>query len=190
MRVKIRKIPFVKFKEAPMETLIARLLQDFEHGKLTRRQLIQSLALAAAASTAGVASVVEGKGFKTVGLDHISYVVADFKKTRDFYTDLMGMTVAEERNEECRLRFGSGILIARKGRQGMMPPLVDHLSFTIADWDTDRVKAELERRGLKPRLDTGALPTKGSFHVADPDGYDLQIEGTLKAGDSLLKKTK
>jgi hypothetical protein len=52
------------------------------------------------------------------------------------------------------------------------------------------VKAELERRGLKPRLDTGALPTKGSFHVADPDGYDLQIEGTLKAGDSLLKKTK
>jgi len=174
-----------------METLIARLLQDFEHGKLTRRQLIQSLALAAAAtSTAGVASAVDGKGFKTVGLNHISYVVADFKKTREFYTDLMGMTVAEERNEECRLSFGSGILIARKGRQGMTPPLVDHLSFTIADWDTDRVKAELERRGLKPRLDTGALPTKGSFHVADPDGYDLQIEGTLKAGDSLLKKTK
>jgi hypothetical protein len=60
----------------------------------------------------------------------------------------------------------------------------------LADWDTDRVKAELERRGLKPHLDTGALPTKGSFHLADPDGYDLQIEGTLKAGDSLLKKTK
>jgi hypothetical protein len=32
-----------------VETLIARLLQDFEHGKLTRRQLIQSLTLAAAA---------------------------------------------------------------------------------------------------------------------------------------------
>ena len=99
-----------------METLIARLLQDFEHGKLTRRQLIQSLALAAAArSTAGVASAVDGKGFKTVGLDHISYVVADFKKTREFYTDLMGMTVAEERNEECRLSFGSGILSLVKG---------------------------------------------------------------------------
>ncbi len=35
-----------------METLIARLLQDFEHGKLTRRQLIQSLTLAAAATSA------------------------------------------------------------------------------------------------------------------------------------------
>ena len=52
------------------------------------------------------------------------------------------------------------------------------------------MKTELERRGLKPRLDTGALPTTGSFHVADPDGYDLQIEGTLRTGDSLLKKTK
>jgi catechol 2,3-dioxygenase-like lactoylglutathione lyase family enzyme len=174
-----------------VETLIARLLQDFEHGKLTRRQLIQSLTLAAAATSApGIASAADGKGFKTIGLNHISYVVADFKKTRDFYTDLMGMTVAEERANECRLGFGTGILIARKGLQGMTPPLVDHISFTIADWDTDRVKAELEGRGLKPRLDTGALPTSGSFHVADPDGYDLQIEGTLRAGDSLLKSTK
>jgi catechol 2,3-dioxygenase-like lactoylglutathione lyase family enzyme len=173
-----------------MESLIARLLQDFEHGKLTRRQLIQSLALAAAAtSTAGIASAADGKGFKTIGLSHISYQVADFKKTRDFYTDLMGMTVAEERDDQCRLSFGNGTLIARRGPQGTTPPRVDHLSFTIADWNTDRVKAELERRGLKPRLDTGALPKTGSFHVADPDGYDLQIEGTLRAGDSLLKKT-
>ena len=106
-----------------METLIARLLQDFEHGKLTRRQLIQSLTLAAAATSApGIASAADGKGFKTIGLNHISYVVADFKKTRDFYTDLMGMTVAEERADQCRLSFGSGILIARKGLHGMTPP--------------------------------------------------------------------
>jgi hypothetical protein len=70
-----------------METLIARLLQDFEYGKLTRRQLIQSLALAAATtSAAGIASAADGKGFKAIGLSHISYQVADFKKTRDFYT--------------------------------------------------------------------------------------------------------
>jgi len=143
---------------------------------------------ATATAAPGISAAADGKGFKTIGINHISYVVADFKKTRDFYTDLMGMTVAEERSEECRLSFGSGILIARKGRQGMTPPLVDHISYTIADWDTDRVKAELERRGLKPRLDTGALPTSGSFHVADPDGYDLQIEGTLWAAISAEKQ--
>ena len=33
-------------------------------------------------------------------------------------------------------------------------PLDDHIAFKIEDWDTDKVKAELDRRGLKPRLDT------------------------------------
>jgi catechol 2,3-dioxygenase-like lactoylglutathione lyase family enzyme len=160
-----------------VETLVARLLQDFERGKLSRRQLIQSLVFAATATSAArIASAADGKGFKTVGLSHISYEVADFKKTRDFYTDLMGMTVSDEREDQCRLRFGNGTLVARKPQRGTTPPHVDHFSFMIADWDTNRVKEELERRGLKPRLDPGVAT--GSFHVADPDGYDLQIQGT------------
>jgi Glyoxalase/Bleomycin resistance protein/Dioxygenase superfamily len=75
-----------------MENVISQLLQDFENGKMSRRQLIQSLALAAtAASVAEAAS-----GFKTIALDHISYQVVDYKKTRDFYKDLMGMTVSDD----------------------------------------------------------------------------------------------
>ena len=35
-----------------MEHIIAKLLQNFEDGKMTRRQLIQSLALAATAASA------------------------------------------------------------------------------------------------------------------------------------------
>ena len=38
--------------------------------------------------------------------------------------------------------------------------------------DKDKVKAELDRRGLSPRVDT-----ENSFHVKDPDGFDLQISG-------------
>ena len=38
-----------------MESVIAKLLQDFERGKMNRRQLIQSLSLAAAAAAAGMA---------------------------------------------------------------------------------------------------------------------------------------
>ena len=34
------------------------------------------------------------------------------------------------------------------------------------------MKAELDRRGLNPRVDT-----ENSFHVKDPDGFDLQISG-------------
>jgi hypothetical protein len=52
------------------------------------------------------------------------------------------------------------------------PPLIDHIAYTIEAWDKDAVEAELERRGLSPRPDT-----ENSFHVKDPDGYDLQISG-------------
>jgi hypothetical protein len=50
------------------------------------------------------------------------------------------------------------------------------------------VKAELERRGLAPRLDTGGGDGYASFHVKDPDGWDLQISGDPKPGDPLYKK--
>jgi hypothetical protein len=50
------------------------------------------------------------------------------------------------------------------------------------------VKAELERRKLKARLDTNGGPNYVSFHVQDPDGFDLQISGTAGPGDSQYKK--
>ena len=78
-----------------MEHIIANLLSDFEHGKMTRRQLIQSLALTATAASAmgaaPLAAAAEGKGFKAVAVNHISYQVADYARTRDFYVDLLGM---------------------------------------------------------------------------------------------------
>jgi hypothetical protein len=66
---------------------------------------------------------------------------------------------------------------------------VDHIAYRIEDWNTDRVRTELDRRGLKPRLDTGGnVPNYSSFHVQDPDGFDLQISGVARPGDSAYKK--
>jgi catechol-2,3-dioxygenase len=42
-------------------------------------------------STAAAAS---GTGFKTLEVSHISIQVKDYRVTRDFYVDLMGMKVA------------------------------------------------------------------------------------------------
>ena len=33
---------------------------------------------------------------------------------------------------------------------------IDHISFGIAPWDTDAVKAELEKRGLRAQIDTSS----------------------------------
>jgi catechol 2,3-dioxygenase-like lactoylglutathione lyase family enzyme len=178
-----------------MENIIAQLLQQFENGKMSRRQLIESLALAA--TTTAAVAVTESpaqaaSGFKTVALDHISYQVANYKRTRDFYADLMGMTVSNDNgNNQCQLHFGDSMVIARNRRATVTQSRVDHIAYRIDDWNTERVKAELERRQLKPRLDTGGPggpPNFASFHVQDPDGFDLQISGVVKPGDSLYKK--
>lgn len=180
-----------------METIIARLLEDFENGKMNRRQLIKSLAVASAAASAmssPAAAEAEGQGFKTIALDHISYQVTDYKRTRDFYADLMGMPVtADNGTSQCSLHFGDAYVIARNRRQpapadAPVKSVVDHIAFKIDNWNTDRVKGDLERSGLAPRLDTGGGDGYASFHVKDPDGWDLQISGDPKPGDPLYKK--
>ena len=179
-----------------MEQVLSGLVRDFETGRISRRQLIQGLAIAAAAAYAPKGSLAaQGGGFKTIELDHISYQVKDYRVTRDFYSSLMGMSVSDDNGKnQCELHFGNSLLIARnhfhRPGQPVDPdpkPLVDHIAYRIADWDTDRVKAELEKRGLKPTLDTNAGPNDPhyvSFHVQDPDGFNLQISGHAKPGDS------
>jgi catechol 2,3-dioxygenase-like lactoylglutathione lyase family enzyme len=157
-----------------MEYLVDTLLRAFEQGKMTRRQLIESLA-AAVTAAAGTAAPVSGQAtrLRAIRVNHISYQVADYRRTRDFYADLLGMTVKQDDGQrQCYLVFGDSFLIPRNRRSGVTPPLVDHIAYTIETWDKAAVEAELKRRGLEPRPDT-----ENSFHVKDPDGFDLQIAG-------------
>jgi catechol 2,3-dioxygenase-like lactoylglutathione lyase family enzyme len=156
-----------------MEQIIAKLLQDFEHGRMNRRQLIQSLAVAASAASAAVPlAAADGKGFKAVTVNHISYRVADYARTRDFYSDLLGMKVSHDDGKQAYLAFGDSFLLPRNARNGGQTPVIDHIAYTIDNWNKDAVEAELNRRGLKPRPDT-----ENSFHIKDPDGFDVQISG-------------
>src|SRR6476620_10599746 len=159
-----------------MEHIIGRLLQDYERGKITRRQLIQTLAFTATAASAG--GTAEAAPANAISINHVSMQVTDYTKTRDFYAGLFGMKVTNDDGKtQCRLTFGDNILIARNAssRPGGKPG-VDHIAYTLANWDTDKsvkpaVEAELKRRGLNIRV------TEGSFHVQDPDGFEVQMGG-------------
>jgi catechol 2,3-dioxygenase-like lactoylglutathione lyase family enzyme len=156
-----------------MEDIIAKLLQDFEQGKMNRRQLIQSLAVATSVGGAVLpVTAADGKGFKAVTVNHISYQVADYARTRDFYSDLLGMKVSYDDGKQAYLAFGDSFLLPRNARNGGATPRVDHIAYTIDNWNKDAVEAELKRRGLQSRPDT-----ENSFHVKDPDGFDVQISG-------------
>jgi catechol 2,3-dioxygenase-like lactoylglutathione lyase family enzyme len=190
--------------EGTMESVIAGLLKDFEDGKMTRRQLIQSLAMAAAAAmpaasasaqTAPAIPAASGPApWKTVWLDHISYAVSDYRRSTAFYRDLMGWEIKKDNGtNQCSMKIGNiGGVIIRNSRQPAVPAaptapgangapapapitgVINHISWGVEPWDTEKVKAELERRGLKPRPDMVGDNFK-SWHVKDPDGWDLQI---------------
>jgi len=159
-----------------MEQIIGTLLREYEHGKMSRRQLIQTLALTATAASAGPAQAAAPAN--ATYINHVSMQVADYRKTRDFYAGLFGMKVSDDDGKtQCRLTFGDNIIIARNassrpgGKAG-----VDHIAYTLANWDTDpKIKAamdaELKKRGLMVRV------TNNSFHVQDPDGLEVQMGG-------------
>ena len=192
-----------------MEAVITSLLKDFEDGKMSRRQLVQSLAMVAvagpaAAAVGGTAQAPAAKApWKTVHLDHISYAVSDYKRSAAFYSSLMGWEVANDNGtNQATLKIGNvGEIIIRNARRpadgaaaapppaaptgaGDRPPLtgvINHVSWGVEPWDTEGVKAELEKRGLKPRPDMQGNDFK-SWHVLDPDGWDLQISNQTKQG--------
>ncbi len=130
-------------------------------------------------------------GWRTVWLDHLSFGVANYKRSASFYCNLLGWkpTYDEGSQNECMIGDVGDIIIrggnplsgafTRAGRTGT----IDHISFGIQPWDTDKVKAALEARGLPARVDTSTgdeihVAAFQSYHTFTPNGYNLQMSHT------------
>ena len=134
--------------------------------------------------------------WKTIWLDHLSFEVSNYKETAAFYHALLGWKLGMDEGSQNICQIGDvGNIIIRRGvgnraAASTTPPArratIGHISFGIAPFDPDRVKAELTKRGLMAREDTGARgdihtsPYK-SYHTTTPNGYDLQISASTKA---------
>ena len=156
-----------------MEKVIDKLVEDFEQGKMNRRQLVKSLSFAAASAAGLAPAAATAKPLEALYVNHISYEVPDYKKVRDFYVELLGMKVTEDDGKQCRLVFGNNILVPRNRANGG-PAKVDHIAYTVINWDAekDAFEAQLKRRNLQY---TGSAKT--SFQVKDPGGLGVQFGG-------------
>ena len=155
-----------------MEDIITKLLHEFEQGRMSRRQLVRSLALtatAAAAAASAPEAEAEEPALKAVGLHHLSYQVKDYAKSRDFYSSVFGMKVSEDNGKQCYLSFGNDLITVRSSSTGT--PLIDHIGYAIDPWNTGAALAELKRRGLNPQPEASG----NGLELRDPDGYRLQL---------------
>lgn len=209
-----------------MEDALTRLFNDFDRGKVSRRQLLQALGIAAVATpvaafgqgSCGGAKAgtpqcntkpfpppFESTGWKTVLLDHFSVQVADLEKEAAYYSALMGWKVRSNDGKKIVMDMGNlgsaiirggyvappapaappaGAENAARGGRGGAPRaprtcVFDNFCWGIEPWDTKKVEAELKKRGLNPVADHNGKDFF-SFHVKDPDGFDLQISNGNK----------
>ncbi len=161
--------------------------------------LAKSRKTAPATATLSEPAPFSSTGWKTIWLDHFSFNVSDYKKSVSFYSSLLGWTPTYDEGSQNELLIGDiGDIIIRGGnpldpgfgKTGGRRGGIDHISFGIAPWDTDGVKAELEKRGLRAQIDTSSrhLGPDGayvpdeihtaafkSYHTATPNGFNLQI---------------
>lgn len=130
-------------------------------------------------------------GWKTVWIDHLSFQVTNYKESASFYSNLLGWNQTYDEGSQDELMIGEvGDIIVRGANSndpnfrnpgaGARTAKVDHISFGISPWDTDGVKAELEKRHLKAEVDTSTkddihVAAYKSYHTTTPNGYNLQI---------------
>ena len=184
-----------------MQAFVAKQVDDYQSGRISRRQLIETLTVAAATAFAadGAKAAAADPALKIALVNHISYTCPNFKQAADWYSRIFNLDQLGETKTDVALPFGKkgekpfGVtandvplthLIIRtrdlnarpqNGGEPRRQPraLINHVAYTIADWDQNRVRAELARLGYaNPEVDG-----EHSFHVVDVNGYDVQISG-------------
>ena len=163
---------------------------DLQISNGSRKNRRQGPASAKVAAPAPFASTY----WKTVYLDHISFEASNYKETAAFYHALLGWKLGQDEGSQnsCDIGDIGGIIIRRGNRAPAAASeprraSIGHISFGITPFDADTVKAELEKRGLNAREDTGGggdihTARYKSYHTTTPNGYDLQISATTGPG--------
>lgn len=126
-------------------------------------------------ATAPIKPLFAPTGWKTVALDHISFQTPDYRKEAAFYVALMGWKLRSDDGKQAILDIGDwGSAIFKAAPPEQTSVLVDGFGFAIEPWKAKTVEAELRRRDLNPVADHDGKGFE-SFHVKDPDGFDVQI---------------
>jgi catechol 2,3-dioxygenase-like lactoylglutathione lyase family enzyme len=168
---------FIKYEVmTSMEREINQLVEDYESGHMTRRQLVAKLgAFIAVLGGAGhILRTGEANAqqpatpstFEATELNHIALRVTDVQRSRDFYMQHLGLTIARESTGSCFLNCGSNFVALFRGDN----PEMDHYCYSIENFEVRGAEERLKSAGLKPRVHGNSR-----IYFDDPDGLTVQL---------------
>jgi len=152
---------------------IETMVKMFESGKLSRRELVLSIASLATLAVAAQATPEVEKPSRAVSINHVTVKVPDLQRTSNFYQEFFGMPMKQHSATTHILGVGDSCFFGIEQGDSKQPGSVNHFDFGIKDFNADDFRAKLTKRNLK--YDTGN--SQESFKFTDPDGFLVQVNG-------------
>lgn len=153
-----------------MKPIISDLVERYETGRLSRRELIQGLTMLVAAAQAGVARGTEPEKLTPDSIDHISILVSDLKRSTEFYQTLFDLSVVSEDKEHNIVRLGRNKRVLVSLRPGTPHGTIDHFGIKVENFNKEAVTRMLQQRGLNPQENW-----EYGYFIKDPDGAVVQM---------------
>jgi catechol 2,3-dioxygenase-like lactoylglutathione lyase family enzyme len=142
----------------PLE--LERLVDLYDGGRLTRRQLVQGiLAL-------GIAPL-----FRTRTINHVTIYASDVARSKAFYQRLTGLPIQAEDQESCEFRLETSFLGIYAPSPGQRFGF-DHFCFGVERYDPQTGLDAIRRSMPEAKA---SLEAQGQVYVQDPDGVRVQL---------------
>ena len=112
--------------------------------------------------------------WKALSANHVVENSTDYSKLRDWYESLLAMKITHDSGRDVYMWMGDTVWIPTASRAGGKTSAelgtLDHVAYSIADYNNDAVKAELEKRNMQPHQDTML-----SFNCRDVNNFKTQV---------------
>jgi catechol 2,3-dioxygenase-like lactoylglutathione lyase family enzyme len=149
-----------------MESMISNLLAHVEKGSLSRRELVQGLAMLAGSTAAAAQEDLE---FSGANIDHVSIRVADLQRSVDFYQKMFGFSGINQDQRLRIIRLGVNRTLVSLNHQSPAG-IVDHFAIGVPGFGEESAARYLKRRNGNPQDDPYA-----GLHIKHPDAINVQI---------------
>src|SRR5207244_9469860 len=114
---------------------------------ISRRRLLLSLPAVVMEPRAFVQTA--NPPIRARGINHVTLDVADVKRSVDFYQGLFGMPVINRQGTtSAGLQIGNGPQQLGLNSAGSNAPKINHLCLAVDNFNFDRLKSFLARRGI------------------------------------------